>query len=470
MVHMGMPSKSSFSSASLVLLAAGAAAAFAACDTGESPPAEAGQAIGACVYTNPFSKAGECKLYVGSSYSLETAADDCEANVLGAPGAFTEGGRCDADPYLGVCTVAAGTEYEHQLYSLGDDAAACEDAKRGCEVFARGTFEPGPVCNGVVGGGGGGGSVFVQPYLVCKDPLPGEPVGQSEGGQVCTWTLISASTEEGRHYQDYASCDDVLTQRPYYAAPVAGSTPASDPRLADSAYLAEVQWAREQVEASACVCCHSDKLAPKGPSQWFVEADGIWLDSISDSGLAMMAGLVDSTAFGAFPPEENNGFDRNVLGVPTTDNERMRTLLVGEWERRGFTLEDAAAIAPFGGPLADQLDYVPSQCKAGEGVDADGRLVWSGGDARYLYVLAPDAANPGVPPNLDEPSGTLWLADVPSAEPAFASGVVYGQLSGKMQKRLPAGAPPALIPGQTYYLVVLADIGIPLARCLFTAP
>jgi hypothetical protein len=32
------------------------------------------------------------------------------------------------------------------------------------------------------------------------------------------------------------------------------------------------------------------------------------------------------------------------------------------------------------------------------------------------------------------------------------------------------GAPAALAPGQTYYLYVLADIGIPLTRCLFTTP
>lgn len=41
-----------------------------------------------------------------------------------------------------------------------------------------------------------------------------------------------------------------------------------------------------------------------------VDLGVVWLDSISDPGLAMMAGLADSTALGAFPPEENNGFDR----------------------------------------------------------------------------------------------------------------------------------------------------------------
>ncbi|MBK6514552.1 MAG: proteinase inhibitor [Polyangiaceae bacterium] len=444
-----------------------------ACQLEDDEPreqAEEPQAVGACVYENPFSKAEECKLYVGQTFTPETAATDCSSYVFGAPGAFTEGGTCEYPETLGTCIVEDGTAYEYALVFPGDDPSDCASTRNGCEVFAKGRFEPSALCEGAGGGGGGAGSVFVQPYLECKDPLEA-PEGQSADGQVCTWTLISASTEEGRRYQDYASCEDVLTQRPYYASPPAATTLPDDARLGDAAYLAEVAWAREQVEASACICCHSTGLAPNGPSQWFVEAEGIWLDSISDSGLAMMAGLADSSAFGAFPPEENNGFDRTLLGVPTTDNARMQALLLGEWERRGFSPEDAADIPAFGGPLVDQREYEPVACVDGEGVDAEGRLIWSGGDARYLYVLEPGSENPGVPPNLDEPAGTLWLADVPTLSPAFSSGVALGELRGDMRTRVPAGAAPsALSSGETYVLYVLADIGIPLARCLFEAP
>ncbi len=446
--------------------------AIAACDE----PAETGPtdstrpAIGSCTYVNPFSKLDECKLYVGASFTAETAATDCESYVFGAPGTFVEGGTCEYEETLGTCTVSGGTDYAYELVSPGTDAYVCEDTKRGCEVFAQGTFEPGSTCDGVVVGGGGNGSVFVQPYLVCKDPLDGEAPGTGPNGQVCTWTLISASTEEGRRYEDYASCEDVRTQRPYYAAPVASTTPAGDARLSDAAYMAEVQWAREQVEASACVCCHSSPLAPDGPSQWFVEAEGVWLDSISDPGLAMMAGLADSTALGAFPPEDNNGFDRNVVGVPTTDNQRMQALLLGEWSRRGFTEADAQSIEPFGGPLVTQLSYEPGPCDSSQGVAADGTLKWTGGTARYLYVMDATAANPGVPPNLDEPSGTVWLVDVPSAEAPFASGVRYGEVTGKLRQRVPSGSPAPLVKGETYYLYVLADVGLPITRCLFTAP
>jgi hypothetical protein len=311
---------------------------------------------------------------------------------------------------------------------------------------------------------------FVQPYRVCKDALPGEPPGQGEGGQVCTWTLISGSTEAGRRFDDYASCPDVLTQRPYWQAPPRATTAKDDPRLADAAFMAEVAWAKAQVESSACVCCHTDRLAPDGASQWATDADGIWLDGVRDSGLAMLAGLADSTALGAFPAAENNGFDRSVVGVPTTDAARMKALLLGEWKRRGLTDADAAKVPPFGGPLVDQLHYTPSACGAGEGL-VDGKLAWNGGAARYLYVLEAGAKSPGVPPNLDVPEATRWLVDVSDKKPAFASGVAYGAATGDLRQRVPAsGAPLPLVSGATYYLVALRDVGFPLARCLFQAP
>jgi hypothetical protein len=445
-----------------------------ACDSTESgttpEPEPEPTVAGSCVYTNPFSSTEECKRYLGSNWTAETAATDCQSGVFGAPGTFSAEDACDYEAFLGICTIAGGTEFENQLVFPGDDPTICADTKQGCEVFAQGVFEPGPTCDGVVVGGGGGGTVFVQPYLDCRDPLEGEPPGTSEGGQVCTWALISASTEEDRRFRDYASCADILTQRPYYASPPAGVTAADDARLADVAYMTEVDWSRRQVESSACVCCHSDEIAPDGPSQWFVESDGIWLDSISDSGIAMMAGLADSTAFGAFDPSDNNGFDRTVVGVPTTDNDRMRAIFVGEWERRGYTIAEGEAIPPFGGPLVAQLDYVPGACEDGQGLDADGNLQWTGGSARYLYVLEAGAANPGVPPNLDEPAGTLWLVDVPTAGEPFDSGLAYGELRGDMRKRLPEAAPAGLESGTTYYLYVLEDIGLPLTRCLFVAP
>jgi hypothetical protein len=473
------------------LLLATGLSGLAACSTADESPGSAGgggaggsasssstgtgtptvPSVGACSSTNPFSKGAECKEYTGTGWTPATAAADCQSSILGAPGTFAAGATCGFPEELGTCTVTRDDGSDYLFIDAGTDAGSCSMAKTACEVFAQGSFTPGSTCDGSVPPGTGGGNVFTQPYQVCKDPLPGEPPGQSAGGQVCTWTLISGCTEAGRHYQDYASCADVLTQRPYYPGPAAGATPAGDPRLADTAYLAEVAWARSQVEASACVCCHSSALAPQGASQWYLEAPGIWLDSVADSGIALMAGLVSSEVFGAFPPAENNGFNRTEVGLPTTDVPRMQALLLGEWARRGHTVADAAAIPPFGGPLADQLTFAPGACTAGQGVAADGSISWSGGSARYLYILAAGAKNPSVPPNLDQPAGTLWLVDVPTKSKPFASGLTFGALTGDLKQRIPtAGAPAPLVAGSTYYLYVLADVGIPITRCLFTAP
>jgi hypothetical protein len=437
-------------------------------------------ALASCPFTNTFSKSSDCKEYTGKGWTLVTAEADCKQVFPGASGTFAPGTACPAGPTLGTCVVTTDDGTDYRQLSGGDDPSKCGSTAGACKAFAKGVFENSPTCEGSGGAGAAGGSgasggpasgVFTQPYRVCKDPLPGEPAGQSEGGKVCTWTLISGCTEAGRHFEDYASCEDVRTQRPYYPTPPAGATDKGDPRLQDTAYLAEVAWARTQVEASACICCHARKLAPEGPGQWFTDGDGIWLDTVADSGLAMMAGLADSYALGAYPAKDNNGFDRTTLGLPTTDIPRMQKLLLAEWARRGYTPAEGADYPPFGGPLVDQRSFVPQACGAGEGVDAQGILSWTGGAARYLYVLPPGAANPGVPPDQDEPAGTLWLVDVPTKDAPFASGLAYGSLAGAMHQRLPAsGAPAPLQPGATYYLYVLADIGVPLARCLFTAP
>ncbi|HIF94851.1 MAG TPA: hypothetical protein EYQ60_17255 [Myxococcales bacterium] len=91
--------------------------------------------------------------------------------------------------------------------------------------------------------------------------------------------------------------------------------------------------------------------------------------------------------------------------------------------------------------------------------------------ARYLYVLSADADNPGLPPNLDLPDGTLWRADVLYDVDPFASGVAYGVLpAGALQRHPKSVAPLDLVSGQQYYLYVLRDVVLPLARCLFQVP
>lgn len=443
-----------------------------ATETADSGP-DTPTAVASCTYTNPFSQGPECKEYVGDDWDLPKADADCAVPVPGAdPGTLSEGVACGREDVLGECVIAEGESTETRLVFPGTDAGGCSGAELGCG-FAGGEFVPSEVCTDTTGGGGGGtaDSVFTPFEQVCVDPLDGEPEGAGPDGQVCTWEAISGATEAGRRYEDYASCEAVLSQRPYWAYDVESTAIPDDPRLEDAAWVAEFEWVTEQVESSACVCCHSADLAPEGPSGWYLEADGVWVDTVDDDGLAMLAGWVDSTAFGAFDAADNNGFDRSITGQPTTDPERMRDFLVGELARRGLTEADFAQTQPFGGPLYDQLFYEPDACEGGEGVDANGDIQWAGGGARYVYVLEADAMSPGVPPNLDTPDGTLWRLDVSHLEPAVDSGIAYGSVPEGATQMVPVDdEAPTLQRGQRYYIVALRDVYQPVTRCLFTAP
>jgi hypothetical protein len=182
----------------------------------------------------------------------------------------------------------------------------------------------------------------------------------------------------------------------------------------------------------------------------------------------LFAGYADSSSLGAYPAADNSGFDREALGIPTNDVDRMRAFLENEMSRRGITPEEASSITPFGGPIYDQLVFAPEACANGEGVSADGTVTWRGGDARYVYVLENGAGNPGVPPNLDTPTGTVWRLDVQATGTPVASGVAYGATRDGSDQRVPeSGDAPALVDGETYYLYVLLDVGVPVTRCLF---
>lgn len=452
---------------------------LAACGGGSDAELETGaaastaaltEAAGRCDYVNPFSAAPECKEYLGASWTAADAEDDCQAPVLGGDaGVFVGGETCVRDTFIGECVVDGDSDTEVVIVFPGSDPESCSGAELGC-TFAGGSFVPSEVCTADTTGIPPE-DAFVQFQQVCVEPIDGEPAGAGPDGLVCTWEAISASTEEGRRFVDYASCEPVLTQRPYYPYTVSAGTSPDDARLGDAEWVEEFEWVTGQVESSACTCCHSSSYAPDGPSGWYVEDGPIWLDGVGDAGLAMLAGWVDSTVFGAFPAEENNGFDRETTGLPTTDVSRMAAFLEGELARRGLTRDDFADTAPFGGPLYDQLIYEPGACEEGQGMESDGTLVWTGGAARYLYVLGADSMSPGVPPNLDTPDGTLWRVDVPHTAQPIPSGVAYGSApTGSAQAYPVDGAAPALESGQTYYLVALLDVYQPATRCLFTAP
>jgi hypothetical protein len=349
---------------------------------------------------------------------------------------------------------------------------------RGCQFFGGGSFVPTPQCGGKVENENETLPIFQQPEYVCKAPKAGEPPGKGPNGQVCTWSAISGATEEGRNFEDYGNCDMIRTQRPYRAVPPNSTAKDEDPRLKDPAYVKENEWVKSQIRSAACVCCHTTN-APKGPSNWYLESGPNWVNSFGPLGLAMGAGWINTISFGAYPPEQNNGFTRtspenpNHTAFPTTDDARMRRFFEAELAYRGKKREDFASQKDGYTPLDIQLTYVPTDCTPEQAIASDGTITWIGGPARYLYVLEGDASSPGVPPNLDIPKGTLWRVDVDwkSGVPFDSGSIKYGVLPEGLKQSFPKeGKPKPLESGKTYYLYVLKDIAFPLTRCLLKAP
>jgi hypothetical protein len=301
--------------------------------------------------------------------------------------------------------------------------------------------------------------VFIPPFVDCR---------QGPDGEVCTNVAISGCTEPGKYFPDYASCEVVRRQRPFWPEAPAAEPRSDDPRLSDAAFMDELAWMTEQVEASGCTCCHDSRQNDGLTGQWDIRRGPIWLDTLSDSGLALFVGYADSSSLGAYPSEDNHGFDRANTGIPTTDTARMQAFLKRELVRRGITEDEARNVPPFGGPIYANRVTPPDACSAGQGVDKDLRVQF-GGSARYVYVLEPGGENPGVPPNLDRPQGTLWRLDVLASAAPIESGVKYGTTPAGSFQAIPSRSrAPELKVGETYQLYVLRDVGLPIANCLFT--
>jgi hypothetical protein len=449
-------------------------ALWVGCGGGKSPvPEKPAENVGSCTYVNGFSKRTECREYRGAEWTEADATQDCKNQNS----SIELGKICDYAEQVGQCVLGKAAKYTWITFP-GNDKNQCSSSKTGCEFFGGGIFSPSALCADVPPGTGGTGlPTFEWPDQVCVPPKPGDTAGKGPNGQICTWQMISGATEEGRHFEEYASCDRVRTQRPYYGAPTAPDATRDDARMQDPAYTAEVSWVKSQIQATACVCCHST-AAPKGTSNWYVDQPGNFLNGFHNRGIAMGAGWINTVGFGAFPPEQNNGFFRSTPSTPndtifvTTDPERMKKFFLAEAAARGMKPEDYAA-TPYGaGPLDDQRFYQPGACTSGEGVHTDGSITWQQGPARYVYVMNADSPSPGVPPNLDLPPGVQWRIDVPyTGEPIASGAVKYGTIPPGFVQRAPAtGAPAPLVSGQRYYLYVLADIAIPNTRCVFTAP
>jgi len=385
---------------------------------------------------------------------------------------FVPGGTCAPEEFLGYC-IFEQDGMQIRAAVLGNDANECGKNKFGCQTFANGYWEESAICSGedeiVVLE-----DPFPQPELICMDPLPGEPPGQSEDGQVCTWQIVSGSTEEGRRFSDYADCSVIQRQRPYSPVDPNPLSLQEDPRMSDPVYVAEEDWVRGQLRASACDCCHSS-LAPSGPSVFNSDFSGNMANQFSDRGIAMGAGWIPTEGFGSYPPEENNGFwrsspeDPHLSALPTTDPDRMKAFFEAEALLRGLNEKDFEGDTYGAGPLDVQRFYSPPKCSAEEGIRKDGQIEWLPGRARYLYVLQAGSQSPTVPPNMDTPEGTLWRVDLPADGSPISSGTVhYGTVPSGMFQAFPEGSPEPLVEGEDYYLYVEADVLYPITRCTFT--
>lgn len=416
--------------------------------------------FGHCIYENRFSKLEECREFRGDGWTEDEAQASCdEYSVTFATGA------CPYDNTQGACVTSSDPQKALQLVIPGDDASSCPDNERGCELFGGGTWVDGNVCSGStidVDDNYDAENYYVPETQTC--------VEVEGGASVCTWNQMSGCTEEGRRFEEFASCEDVITQRPYSPVPPDTANSTDDPRMDDAVYAAEVGWVKSQLDACACVCCHKGSITPEGAAIFDTEADGNFVNTFSDWGIGFAARAFDSSLLGSYDAADNNGFSRFTAGMPSTDEPRMKRFFEGELAHRGLTVADFAGETPAPFVFYEQDIYEPQDCEEGEGVDDDGIVRWEGGRARYLYILEEGSRNPGVAPNLDKPDGTLWRIDtVPPAVPMKTGEVTFGVVPEGHEQEIPAASavPAELAPGR-YVIFALADVGVPMTRCIFT--
>lgn len=447
---------------------------FLALSCATPPEPTVDEAVASCVAVSAFNDGRpDCREYLGEGWTLETAQAACTAIT----GTFRPAQGCSREGALGGCLLRERGE-PVRVVPEGDETT-CVSQQRGCEVFAGGRWTAFERCGGVSPDDDGetGLPPFIQPTLECRPPPAGTSPGRSDGGTVCTWQGTQGCTEPGRRFEDFASCDVVRTQRPYSPVPVNTSRPANDPRRNDPVWRAEAEWVRDEIRSCSCVCCHSS-LSPVGPAMWSLDGEA-WLDTWFDSAIAAGAGVIESPGFGAYPPEQNNGFRRTGRRdaleksvFASTDPSRLERFFAGELAYRGRRPEEFLTVAPFGDPIDQQRFFEVTACMRGEGVAADGTVTWRGGRARYVYVLEAGSLLPSIPPFLDLPSGTRWRIDRdPTLLPVASGQVRYGVIDSGWRQRVPDSAtPPALVSGREYVLYVAVDVAIPATRCVFTAP
>jgi len=428
--------------------------------------------VGNCEYTNMFSSLPECRVFLGTGWTVADAEAECDDSN----GTFVADAPCAEGPVLGQCILGGGTERASASSPRTSNAGECGSNRQGCELFGGGAWVDGEPCGGDAIDSDeyvpSGARIFLPNEYICSEPIDGEEAGTGPDGTVCVWATVGGCVEEGRRYADYGACDVPISQRSYYPVRANEEQMAKpDPRLDDPEFAAELDWVKSQVESCGCVCCHDSRITPDGPSNWYVDAPGNFMATFFDSGIAFGANLTDSSALGAFPPEDNNGFERTTVGIPSTDPDRMRKFFEDELAYRGKSAEDYPGYVSAVQQIDNQRYYEPEACPGDIGVAPDGTITWEGGRARYVHVLEAGSLSPITPPNLDKPEGIMWRMDIaPDAIPVRSGEVSYGDLPEGASQGYPEddGAPVELVSGESYYLYVTADVLIPITRCTFT--
>ena len=313
-------------------------------------------------------------------------------------------------------------------------------------------------------------AVLIMPYEECSEPFEGDEEFATDG-EICVNVFISGAAPFGTRFSDYGDCDSVRTNRPTGNYPIPNNSTEDDPRLEDPQYVEDLAWTKKQHESTACSCCHSSSIT-NDIGMYDIDSGVIWTDSLTDRGLAIMSGDLDSSILGHFEPEDNHGFVRENIGAPTTDFERWQSFFRQELEYRGVTAEDVENMFPLGGWLLDnQVDPGRDCITDFERVDQDGTLYWANSDVRYIYVMELGSDNPGLPPSYDLPESVIWRIDVNHTSAPLKSGQVkYGVVPEGAKQTFPtAGEPDSLEVGKEYRLWLLTDMGLPVhTHCRFT--
>ncbi len=131
---------------------------------------------------------------------------------------------------------------------------------------------------------------------------------------------------EGTLFTDSFSCAKVEGPCPGETGEASAKVAEDPARLADP----DVDWARAQLGACSCSCCHH--IGAIADHQWAWDFAPVWTDSAKGSVLGTL--LEEAAEEYRIAAASNNGFGVRELHLPTTDAARMRGFITRELERR----------------------------------------------------------------------------------------------------------------------------------------